>query len=1125
MTSRTLRWITLLVVLLALYAAAGFWGVPALVRWQLPRVAAAKLERPASVGQVRFNPFTLRLRLRDLRLTEADGSPLFAVRGIDADLDWRSVVQRAWTLRHVRIDAPQARLAIARDGRFNISAVLDTLQRHQQPGDKRESGGVPRVVIEEFALTQGRLEWDDRQVDSHAVLAPMELHFARLSTLPNDRDPFQFTADVAGGGRMRWRGEASVQPMRASGEIVFEDLPLPMLASYLKPYARVVVASGKLSATLPYEVAYDEGRVEAKLHAARLAIAELAAGRDGSTQRFVTLREAEVRDVEADLVRREAVIGAVRLAGGDLGLRRDARGAWDVAQLLVERASAEPAAKPAPWKLSVRQVQMAQVGLRMLDESVRPAVTLMAGSIGGQVRLDASQAGEGLAFKAEDGALQVAQLTLAQAGRPPLTLERLDVEQVAVDLGKRHVDAGRIALEGGQLRVVRDAQGRIDLLAMLPKGGGAPAKAEGPAWTARAAQVALSRIAIDVDDQGSGIRTQLQDVTLKLEGAGTDLAQPVRFEAGLRLREGGQLAVQGRLVPASRSVDAQLQLRQLAVATAQPLLARHVRLKLASGTLDTQGRLEAAFADGKPPVLRYTGRAEVANLRLDELDGNLFARWKAVSTDRLAVTMRGLEVPELRVAAAEASLIIDDDRTFNATRLLVRQPAPAKAQPATSVAAADDAPFAVRIARVRLQDARLDFVDHSLRPQFGARIYALNGVVTGLSTQRDARSQVTLDGRVGDYGLARVRGALNPFSPRDSTDMNVVFRNIDMVPASPYAMKFAGYRIAEGKISLDLRYRVHDSRLEGDNKIVIDKLKLGERVDSPDALKLPLELAIAILKDDEGRIDLGVPVTGDLNDPQFSYGAVMWKALGNVLSRVVTAPFRALAGMFGGGSGEKLQAIEFDPGSDRILPPEREKLARVGQMLAKRGQLRLTVPAQFSEAADGAALRTRAVREEIARRSGARLAPGESPGPLNFAESAVRGAVREMYTQRFGAAAWEQAKVAAETGRPRGEASGASGTPNAPVPAWRRLSNFVQGEPQVADAVGFYRGLVRKLEQEAPLAPDALARLGEQRAKAVVAALTETGVDASRATTGAPAPVAGEAGKPVPLKLELAAAR
>src|SRR5439155_2407756 len=307
-----------------------------------------------------------------------------------------------------------------------------------------------------------------------------------------------------------------------------------------------------------------------------------------------------------------------------------------------------------------------------------------------------------------------------------------------------------------------------------------------------------------------------------------------------------------------------------------------------------------------------------------------------------------------------------------------------------------DESFPVRIQRLRLHNAKLDFSDLSLRPQFAAKIYELNGVVTGLSSNRDSRSQIELDGRVDEFGLVRIRGELNPFAPADNTDVNVVFKNVDMVPASPYSMKFAGYKIAEGKISLDLQYKVRNRQLEGTNQIVMDKLTMGERVDSPDALKLPLELAIAILKDSDGRIDLGLPVSGDMSDPQFSYGAVMWKAINTLLTKIVSAPFRALGSLFGG-SGEKLEAIDFDPGSDRLLPPEREKLKHVAEVLTKRPQLQLSVPGQYSEAADGAALKARTVRVEIAKRAGIKLEAGEEPGPLDLRARAVRVAMRDLY--------------------------------------------------------------------------------------------------------------------------------
>jgi hypothetical protein len=450
---------------------------------------------------------------------------------------------------------------------------------------------------------------------------------------------------------------------------------------------------------------------------------------------------------------------------------------------------------------------------------------------------------------------------------------------------------------------------------------------------------------------------------------------------------------------------------------------------------------------------------------------------------------------------------------------------------------------------VRFQNAKLDFTDLSLRPQFAAKIYELNGVVNGLSSSRVARSQIELDGRVDEFGLVRIRGELNPFAPRDNTDVSVIFKNVDMVSATPYAMKFAGYKISEGKISLDLQYKVRDSKLEGANQIVIDKLTLGERVDSPDALKLPLELAIAILKDSDGRIDLGLPVSGDMSNPAFSYGAIIWKAIGNVLTKIVTAPFRALGAMFGI-SGADLESIDFDAGSDRLLPPEREKLKQVAKILAKRPQLKLSVPGGYSDAADGEALRTHALRTEIAARSGRKLEVGEDPGPIDLQDDAVRGAVRSLYAERFGVADLAALKKGAEmaaassakAAQPSAGAAadekpaagaGPASEPKAPAskslaaatpPAGGKGAGVeVPGEPQVADASAFYAQLRQRLEKEQPLAADAITALGARRAGSILAALTQDGVTPANVEASPPAPISGEKGKTIPLKLVLSA--
>lgn len=1188
------RWALGIAGALALYALLGFWAVPQLLRHQVPQLGQSALARQASVGDVRFNPFTLRLEAADLKLAEADGAPLLGIGRLVVEMQWRSVLRRAWSFAEIRLTAPTVSLAVAPDGRFNLAQLLDTLNR--RPAEPSTDTALPRLVIEQLALEQGKLSMRDQRAGYSNELSPIDFALSNFSTLPDQSDRHTFTAQSAGGGKLGWKGTASVNPIRASGELMLDNVSLPALGVYLKSYTRATVAAGQLSAVLPYSFSYANGQVEARLAGARLSLQGLALAREGAAAAFASLTRLEVSGVDADLVRREAVVAQVRADGGKLAARRDAKGEIDLAQLMVVAANSTraatttttattvtttattaapaaarktatvaapstPVAAAGGWKLDLKQLVLSQWALAAEDATVQPPLRLSADKVGLQLRLSAAQAGADLQVQVADAALSVEGLSAASGEQTPsFKLAQLGFTGGTVDLAAQRAAVESLSAQGGQLQLLRDKAGQLNLLNLMPRLAEADARPQPAArpWLAQARSIDLAKFGADMADEASGIKLHLTDMALRLDGASSDLKQAVRFKAGLSVREGGQFSAQGSVVPASGLLQADLRLSQLALAPLQPLLAQHLKLKIAGGQVSAQGRLTTGAGTQGSPALRYLGGLEVAGLVLNEDDGELFAAWKSVGAEQLtaSLTPNRLDVPELRITEANAKLIIENDRSFNAARLLVNPaggdakaaagvpaaapPAPAAPPPASAsasasasavsapAAAADD-PFPVRIRRVRLQDAKLDFTDLSLRPQFGAKIYELSGAINGLSSGRQSRSQIELDGRVDEFGSARIRGELNPFAPANNTDVSVIFKNVDMVSASPYTMKFAGYRIAQGKISLDLQYKLQGGQMEGANQIVIDQLTLGERVDSPDAIKLPLELAIAILKDSDGRIDLGLPVSGNINDPQFSYGAIIWKAIGNVLTKIVTAPFRALGGLLGI-SGEKLESIDFDPGSDRLQPPEREKLKQVAQILAKRAQLKLSVPAGYSEATDGAALRQRAVRAEVAQRAGLKLQPGEEPGPMDLADRAVRSALRELYAQRFGEVELDKQKKAAEAAQPGAtgaagaapEASGAASA-KAALPLWQRVGKLVQGEPQVADARAFYQGLQARLFQTQSLAPDALTRLATGRADAVLAALKEAGVDASRASAAAPASVAADAGKPVGLKLGLAA--
>ena len=1130
---------------LAAYSAAGFWLVPYVIKNQLPKFAEKELARQASIDDVRFNPFTLRLEADKIAFKEAasadgkNGAPLLSIGALAVQLEWKSIVRRAWSLAEIRITAPQTHLTITPDGKFNLAEVLATWQRNHP---EKSDGGMPRLVIAHFALEQGKVDWQDQKAGYADNFTPINFTLDNISTLPDANGSYSLSADAARGGKLHWRGTASLSPIRGEGELILNDASLPGLAAYLKAYTRAQVTSGKLSARLPYAFFYTDGKLEATVKGAGLALRDLALVRDGKGEAFTSLNTLGIAGVNADLAHQNVTVDKINLYGGKVAVRRDARGEIDVANLMLpgnpaptSSAAPTPPSKPGKWKVNLKQLALANVDVSAIDETVSPALQLSARQLQLNLQLALQQAQAGNSIIVDGASFGLADLTMQRGAQTPFKLDQLGFTEGKIDLAAHTVHLGALTASGAQIDLARNRQGEFAIAQKLPVFASSKADAgkDAPSapWSTKVDKVELSKFSARFDDAGTGIKGNLQDARLSLQNVSNDMKQALPFELGVGLREGGLLTANGKFVPGTGAVDAQLNLKQLTLAPVQPLLAQYVKLKLAGGSLSGSGRLTTGGGAPKAPKVRYEGGVDIAGLVLNETDGKRFASWKSVRADKLTASVCPdfVDIPELRVVEPNAQLIIENDRSLNAQRLLVKAPEPATAPaPATAsapAAAAPDAAFPVRVRRVRLQNAKLDFADLSLRPQFAAKIYELNGVVTGLSTKRDARSQVELDGRIDEFGLARVRGQLNPFAPTDNTDLNVVFKNVDMVSASPYTMKFAGYKVAEGKISLDLQYKVRNRQLDGTNQIVLDKLTLGERIDSPDALKLPLELALAILKDSDGRIDLGLPVSGDMNDPQFSYGALIWKAVGNVLTKIVTAPFRALGNLLGI-SADKLEAIDFDAGSAVLLPPEREKLKQVAQILAKREQLKLAVPGQYSDT-DAAALRAQAVRRAVAAKAGIKLEAGEEPGPLNLGERKIRGALRDLYGERFGKAELDKQKKAAESAAPATAAASSAASAPAPaaakIPVFQRLGKLIEGEPQVADTGAFYTGLREQLEAKQPLPADALSKLGAQRSAAILAALQQDGTPAARVSAGAPEKTEAAPGKLVGLKLGLAA--
>jgi hypothetical protein len=350
----------------------------------------------------------------------------------------------------------------------------------------------------------------------------------------------------------------------------------------------------------------------------------------------------------------------------------------------------------------------------------------------------------------------------------------------------------------------------------------------------------------------------------------------------------------------------------------------------------------------------------------------------------------------------------------------------------------------------------------------------------------------------------------------------VIFRNVEMTRLTPYTVTFAGRKIDSGKLSLDLEYKIKQRQLQGDNKVVMDRLTLGERVESPTAKDLPLDLAIAILQDADGRIDLGLPVAGSLDDPEFSYGQIVWKAIANVLTKIVTAPFRALGALFGG--GEKLENIVFEAGAAQLAPPEREKLVRLADALAKRPGLMLAVGGVYAEV-DRVALQDVQLRRAVLAEAGQRVPERADPGPLSTQQPKVQSALESLYAARVGKSDLAALKEGFRRANPGQLEESVAGR------MMSRLSGLLRekktlNDDEIAQLKGgdFYAILFEQLRKREVVGDDRLLALAQARGERAFEALKAAGAAVERLRLSAPEKIEGSE-REVALMLSLKAGK
>lgn len=444
---------------------------------------------------------------------------------------------------------------------------------------------------------------------------------------------------------------------------------------------------------------------------------------------------------------------------------------------------------------------------------------------------------------------------------------------------------------------------------------------------------------------------ELEKMLLNAQNISSDKAVPIVYNFQTNINNQGSLRIDGTALQEPLLVNANVVLNNLGLKIFENYIKPYANIDLVKGALNIDAKVVANLAKNDTKVQANTS---IDNLAINTLDKAPLLAWNQFALKNISFEQNpmSLEIGSISLDKPFIKMQIAKDHTNNFSKLFKKQKNQEKK---TTIQNNKNNEMKMKFGKMKLKNASADFSDYSLPFPFRTKVHSLNGAFSELDLQKSKPSNIFLEGKIDKYGYTKIKGSLTPLALKNYANVDVVFKNVDLTSMTPYSGKFVGYKIKSGKISMDLHYDINKASLAGSNKINIDTLNLGEKVESPDAINLPLGLAIALLKDSNGQIDIDLPVTGDMNNPEFSYGGVVWRAVGNLITGIVTAPFRFLGNMLGI-DGEKLKSIDFALGSDKIIVAEEEKLTNLEKILGRRPGIKLAIEGVYDETLDILAL-------------------------------------------------------------------------------------------------------------------------------------------------------------------------
>ncbi|SFI19027.1 DUF748 domain-containing protein [Nitrosomonas sp. Nm34] len=976
------------ILVIALFGLLGYYWLPGYAKTKIEGILSEKLNRSVTIQSIDIHPYTLELTISGFRVAEKANTDnlLFAFDRLYVDLSAESIRHLAPIVSTMTLTAPRLHLVREDKHRFNISDLIEQFQSQPtSPAD--DTQGKSRFSISNISIDGGAVAFEDRlkksqqNIDQIKLGIPFIANFQSVQT--NWVEP-HLSATINGAPFLL---EGKLRPFtdrrEATLSLKFNDIDLTDIDEYSPIPVGFRLLSGNLDSDLslvftqmrdkaptislsgraalknlaidneavqaPHQIALkrlDMTLQEAVLTEpqpveATISLADAKLTRHGETEPVLQLPKLDIDTIKINRAQRFIELGSVILDEAETLIRRQADGQLDLAQLFILTPSSGNAAPAATLSSAPQSIQNSTSLIPIPDK--KPAN-----------RTDVSSEAEKVAvFSAKT----TVPIPAAKPAYPAST---------------------------GMVEINND---RDEVLAKFAT---PPVNTEtGKAWSTQINQVKLTNASVRFEDHTLAKITpmNIDSLNLMINNIDVDGTTPLDLLLQATINQHGSIETRGNLRRTPLTTDLTVNLKNVDLVPLQGWLSDRLNALLSQGALSFEGNIKA---EGEPLKIALIGKGQLTDFNIVDKDkGSRLLRWKEIDLANIKFINEPLRVDIATIDLADfyARVTLLPNKKLN-LHSLVKQTEPTpipestlngSVQP-TSIAPADNAPLPVYIDKIVLRNGDIDFADQFIKPSYRANLTRLKGQIGPLHPGKSGK--IDIQGLFDRSAPLHISGMIDPFSGQLFLDIKSTVTGIDLPTFSPYSGRYIGYVIEKGKLSLDVSYHIEKGELKAKNKIFLDQLALGDKTDSPEAVSLPLHLAISLLKNRHGEIDIRLPLKGSINDPEFSLTGIIWTAFVNLITKAATAPFTLLSSLMG--DEEELSQISFPSGYPTLQPEAEKSLQALAAALLDHPALKLEITGFADPVNDHEELKHALLERSIkAQKLSASVKKGQATGTLD----------------------------------------------------------------------------------------------------------------------------------------------